>query len=618
MGDAEGELKKAPRRESLRLTIQRGGGEAMETRGILALYDQTFDHLTVYSSTQSPHLIRQDLAFLLSRPESSIDVIAPDVGGGFGPKAYTYPEDLVVPWLALELGCPVKWIEDRLEHIQTTLQEREQVHEVEFGFDGEGHLLSLRVRAVSDIGAYVPWGIVVPLLTITNIPGPYQIRHYGGLMDVAYTHRVPIAPVRGAGRPQSTFVIERVMDRMAEVLGLDPTEVRYRNFIQPEDFPYETGIRSRDGTMLVYDSGDYPRLLRLALERANYAAFRRGEHRPGEEGDPSAGRYVGIGMSCNVEMTGTGPFEGARVRIDPSGKVFLATGAAPQGQGHETVLAQVLADVLGVSPEDVTVVTGDTRAIPYGVGTFASRTAVTASGAVINAGRAVREKVLTLAAERLEVRWEDLEMAGGAVFVKGAPDRKVSLGELARYSIGPAPGMMHRSKVEAGLEATELFAPSMAATAYGAHVAVVEVDAETGFVRVLRYVAGHDCGRLINPLLVEGQMHGGVVHGIGDALIEEVVFDEGGQPLASTFLDYFLPLATDVPWMEVVHIETPSPFNPAGVKGAGEAGTIAAPAAIANAIADALRPLGVEINELPLTPYRLRRLIEQAAQAKKS
>ncbi|MFQ5912700.1 MAG: molybdopterin cofactor-binding domain-containing protein [Nitrospinota bacterium] len=602
-GDVEKALARAARRETLRLTLQRAGGEAMETRGLLAFYDSAFDQLTVYSSTQVPHQVRRNIAYVLDRAEHSVDVIAPDVGGGFGAKAFSYAEDFVIPWAAMHAGRPVKWIEDRIEHIQTTYQEREQVHEVEVGFDDEGHLLAIRDRGVFDTGAYVPWGVVVPYLTITNIPGPYRIQNFDAILDVAYTHRVPITPIRGAGRPQSAFIMERIIERVATRLGLDPAEVRRRNLVQPDEFPYEVGIRARDGTMMTYDSGDYPGLLEMALEAAGYEDFREGKRQPGEQGDPQKGRYVGVGMSFNIEGTGFGPYEGAVVRVDPSGKVVLYTGATPTGQGHETVLAQVLGSTLNLAPQRIKVVTGDTRHIPYGMGTFASRIAVMASNSVAVAGESLKRKIFERAASHLECSVEDLELSDGTAFVRGAPDRAVTLGELAKKAAG-VPGIMMKGEIP-GLEVREYSTLSHPATASGCHVCIVEADVHTGFVKVLRYVVAHDCGRILNPTILTGQVRGAVVHGIGETLIEEVVFDENATPLASSFLDYLLPLSTDVPDIEVLHLETPSPFNALGVKGAGESGTIAAPAAVAAAIEDALKPLGILINETPLTPYRL-------------
>jgi carbon-monoxide dehydrogenase large subunit len=517
-----------------------------------------------------------------------------------------YPEDLLVPWLALRLGRPVRWVEDRTEHFLSTVQEREQYHEVEVAVLEDGTILAVRDRFVADPGAYVPWGVIVPYLTATTIPGPYRVSHYEVEMTVAYTHRVPVAVVRGAGRPQAVFVMERMMDRIAEGLALDPAEVRLRNFVPPEAFPYNVGLVFRDGSPLVYDSGNYPACLNRLLDLAEYRAAREAQRRERERG-----RYVGIGLGCYVEGTGLGPFEGASIRVDTQGKVLLTTGASPQGQGHATTLAQLCAETVGVPLDDVTVITGDTEAIAFGVGTFASRIAAVASGAVVTAGRQVRERAIHVAARLLEARTEDVVLEDGRCFVRGAPARALRLGEVAAAALG-RPGFTLRNGGEPGLQATHYFHPAAAAYSNGANLAVVEVDPETGRVTLLRYLVVHDCGTVINPLLVEGQVAGGVAHGIGNALFEDVPFSENGQPLASTFMEYLIPTAADVPPFEIEHLETPSPLNPSGVKGAGESGTIPSPAAIAAAVEDALSPLGVRVTRLPLSPEQILRLVEAA------
>ncbi len=603
VGDVGAAFRAAARIFRERLFVSRGGGAAIETRGLLAVPEGGDGRLTVWASTQVPHLLRQVLAQLLGRPEHSLRVIAPDVGGGFGPKAMAYPEDLLVPWLALRLGRPVRWVEDRAEHFLTTVQEREQFHEVEVAVRADGTILGVRDRFLADTGAYVPWGVVVPYLTATTLPGPYKVPNYEVEMTIAYTHRVPVAVVRGAGRPQAVYVMERMMDRVAAGLGLDPAEVRQRNFIRPHEFPYHVGLVFRDGSPLVYDKGDYPACLHKLLEMADYRAFREAQ-----AGLREQGRWVGLGIACYVEGTGLGPFEGASIRVDTQGKVQVVTGACPQGQGHETTLAQLCAETIGVPIEDVGVQTGDTDAIPFGIGTFASRVAAVASGAVVEAGRQVRQKAIRLAAQLLEAPAEDVVLEGGRLFVRGAPGRGLGLAEVAAASLG-RPGFTLRPAGEPGLQATHYFHPSAAAYSNGANVAIVEVDPETGAVRVLRYLVVHDCGTVINPLLVEGQVVGGVAHGIGNALFEDAPFGENGQPLATTFMDYLLPTAAEIPLMEVEHIETPTPLNPAGVKGAGESGTIPAPAAIAAAVEDALAPFGVRIASLPLSPEKIRALV---------
>lgn len=608
IGDVERALSEAPNVESLRLEIQRGGGGSMECRGVLAQYDSLYDKLIVHSSTQIPHFVREKLAFLLKRRPESIDVIATDVGGGFGPKATVYPEEFMIPWLAMELRQPIKWIEDRIEYIQTGVQEREQIHEVTVGFDDEGNILSLKDEAVVDLGAYPAWGIVTPILTLMAIPGPYRIKHFSAVMKVAYTHRVAVAPVRGAGRPQATFVIERIVDHIARTLGLDRANVRLQNFVQPDEFPYEVGLPTREGVM-TYDSGDYPKLLRMVMDKANYESL---IIKPSSSTGKQPKTLTGVGISFNVEETGAGPFEGARIRVEADGRVIVSTGACSQGQGHETIFSQVAADTLGISPDDVTVIEGDTRHITYGIGTLASRSSVTACSAIVQAAETLQTKALALATEYFEAELGDLTIGEGRVFIKGSPNRSVGLGELARFSLGASPGVTLPPGIKPGLEAEEYFTPEKAAYSAGAHIAMVEVDPETGFVKVLQYVAGHDCGKVINPLLLDGQIRGGTIHGIGDAFIEEVAFDNNAQPLAASFLDYLLPLATDSPEVETIYLETPCPHNLVGVKGAGESGTIASLAAVISAIEDALQPLGVKINESPVTPARLYALIRKA------
>ncbi len=602
IGDVEPAFRAAHVVVRERLTISRGGGGMMETRGILAAWDARARKLQVWSSTQAPHLIRRVLTQMLAMPDHEVRVAVPEVGGGFGAKLICYPEDVLIPWLALRLRRAVKWIEDRREDLLSTVQEREQYHEVEVAVRRDGTVLALRNRFVCDAGAYVPWGLVVPTLTATTL-GPYKFPAYQVESLVAYTHRVPVSVIRGAGRPQAAFLFERAMDRVAEAVGLDPAEVRRRNFIQPHEFPYRLGLIYRDGTEMTYDNGDYPAALDRALAMGGYETF-RGRQRAAR----AEGRWIGIGIACIVEGTGLGPFESATVRVDGMGKVHLATGACPQGQGHETTLAQVVADELGVSPDDVAVTTGDTDAIGFGIGTFASRTGAVASGAAVGACRLLREKAVAAAAHLLEASRDDLLWDRGRIHVRGAPSRAVALADVASFLAG-IPGRALPPDVEAGLQASHNFRPAGLTYSNGTAVAVVEVDVETGAVRIEGIHVVHDCGRLINPMVVDGQIQGGVAHGVSNALYEDVPYDAAGQPLAATFMDYLIPTAAEVPPVEIAHMETPSPLNPAGVKGAGEGGAIVTPAAIAAAIEDALKPLGVRITALPLSPERLRRLI---------
>jgi aerobic carbon-monoxide dehydrogenase large subunit len=585
----------------------RGCGQALECRGVLANYDELADLLTVWSATQSPHGTKRSLVEALGRDENQIRVIAPDVGGGFGPKGIFYPEETVVPACAMLLGRPVKWTEDRLEHFTCATQERDQYWDVEIAVGSDGRILGVRGAMIHDTGAYLPWGMIMPYIAATTMPGPYVVPSFRMDVTVALTNKTPTTPVRGAGRPQAVFAMERLLDRVARELRLDPADVRRRNLVPPDRMPYAVGLMSRDGSPVTYDSGDYPACQAKALESAAYADFPARQTRARAEG-----RLIGIGIANYVEGTGLGPFEGAIVRVMPSGKVFLVTGAAPQGQGHRTTLAQICADHLGVRPEDVTVVMADTAAIPMGIGTFASRIAVNAGSSVHVAAAAVREKILTLAAHMLEAAAADLELEGGRAVVRGAPDRAVTFGQMALLAVGGMPGYSMPGGLAPGLEATSYFTPSQSTYCNGTHVAEVEVDTETGDVRILRYTVAHDSGRLINPLVVDGQIEGGVAHGIGNALYEWMRYDDQAQPLTTTFVDYLLPLATDMPPLAMTHLETPTPLNPLGVKGAGEGGTIPAAAAIIAAVENALQPFGLQLRETPITPERITELIDAA------
>jgi carbon-monoxide dehydrogenase large subunit len=442
---------------------------------------------------------------------------------------------------------------------------------------------------VHDCGAFVSWGVIVPLITSVSVPGPYRVPSYEVTFTALYTNRVPVTPVRGAGRPQAVFVMERLLDLAAARLGLDRVEIRARNLIEPEAFPYDVGLVSRDNGPRRYDSGNYPECLRRAVEAVGWKGFARA---------PDNGRRLGLGLALFVEDTGLGPYEGIRVRVDHDGHVFVYSGASSQGQAHETTLAQIVADELALPLDRITVLPGDTDGLPYGVGTFASRVAVLAGASAAHAGGEVRRKALAIAAERLEAAVEDLVLDEGHVTVRGVPGRGLALGEIAAIASAPRPGYALPGRMDPGLEASGYVSVTQSTYSSGAHAAVVEVDADTGVVRLLRYVAVDDCGVMINPMVVEGQVHGGVAHGIGNALLEQVVYDGAGQLVTGTLMDYALPRATDVPALEVQHVVTPSPLNPLGVKGAGEGGTLPAPAAIANAVADAL---GVAVTEMPLT-----------------
>jgi carbon-monoxide dehydrogenase large subunit len=593
-----------------RLKAHRGGGHAMECRAVLAEYNRRANRFTIWSATQAPHLIGRVASQMLGMDDWQVRVIAPhDVGGGFGPKAIFYPEEGLLPFAARMLGRPVKWTEDRREHFLSTNQERDQYHDAEIAVTRDGRILGFRDNIVFDTGAYVPWGIVEPWITATTIPGPYKLPAFQVNMQVVYTHKVPVTPVRGAGRPQAVFAMERMMDLAARELHLDAAEIRRRNFIQPEEMPFPMGLVYRDGAPVTYDSGDYPACLSKAQELIGYDAFRLEQSDARREG-----RCLGVGMAAYVEGTGLGPYEGAIVQVESSGKVLVTTGATPQGQGHVTTMAQIAAHELGISVDDVSVVTGDTGAIPFGIGTFASRIAVNAGNSVAMAAREIREKALAIAANLLEANKDDLELADGNVFARGASAKSVSLGTLALTAAGARPGYTLPPGVQPGLQATHYFSPSQAAYASGAHAITVAVDVRTGDVKILNYAVAHDCGRLINPLIVDGQVQGGVAHGVGNCFYEELIYDDNGQLLNASFMDYLLPTAKEVPTAKIAHVEVVCPLNPLGVKGVGEGGTIPSAAAFAAAVEDALRPFGVTVTEVPLSPEKVRKLLRQAGQ----
>jgi aerobic carbon-monoxide dehydrogenase large subunit len=588
----------------------RASGQPLEARGVVAKYERSTrtGAFTVWTATQMPHSARRVLAGMLGVPAQSVRVIAPDIGGGFGVKIYLYPEEFLVAFLARRIGRPVRWIEDRRESFLGSYQARDQYHNLEVAARRDGTILGIRNRFTVDMGAYAPWGLVVPFNAATTLPGTYRLRNYNVEMRAVYTNKPPVAPYRAAGRPPAVFAIERALDLVARQLDLDPAEVRFRNFVQPDEFPYKLGLIDRDGTELTYDSGNYPACLRQAIELMDVPAFRHEQKAAWK-----AGRYIGLGMGCYVEPTGRGPFEGATVRVEASGKVLVITGAVPQGQAHETTLAQICAERLGVDLDEVTMVTGDTETIGLGIGSFASRTAVVAGNAVSKAALSVREKALEVAAQLLEVATDDLELTNSTIRVRGVPDKEVSLARVAQTVTSPPPAFTFPQGLEPGLEATHYFHPTSNTYASGAHLATVEVDAETGTVKVLRYVVVHDCGTVINPTVVEGQVHGGVAQGLGNALYEEVFFDEDGQPRTTSYMHYLIPTAMEVPGFATGHEHTRSPLNPEGIKGAGEGGTMPVPGVLANAIDDALAPLGVVVDRIPISPPRLLELIRKAS-----
>lgn len=602
-GDVEAAFAAAAGVVRAELLQHRGGCHSMETRGVVAVDDSARDGLTVWSSTQSPYLIRRAIAAELGDDEERVRVVAPDVGGGFGPKAAFYPEEVVVPLLARLLGRPVKWVEDRREHFVATNTTRDQHWSVEAAHDAEGRILAVRGRVLADSGAYAPYGLLLPLTSLTPLPGAYAIPALDVSMDVVYTNTTPNSAVRGAGRPYGIYAVERLIELVGRALGLDPAEVRRRNLVRPEQMPYPTGAKARDGSPIVYDSGDYPACLERALELADYAGFRERQRAARAEG-----RYLGIGIGTCIEDTGVGPFEGASVRVTTGGKVAVRTGAASQGQGHATIVAQVVADRLGIAPADVTVESADTARFPHGVGTIGSRVAANLAPAADDAAEQVGVLARRLAAGLLEAAEADLELVDGAVRVAGAPERSVPLADLATR-LAPMAGGRVPEGFRPGLEATSYLGSSATPIANGTNVAEVEVDLETGDVRVLRYSVAHDCGVLLNPTIVDGQIIGGVVHGIGNALFERAAYDEDGQPAASHYGEYLLPAAGEMPHVEIVHLESPSPLNSLGVKGAGEGGTIPAAPAIVAAVESALAPFGVSIDRYPIDPSTLVELI---------
>jgi len=598
-GDADAAFAKAPHVFTEEIWQHRGGGMAMEPRAVVAQPDPLSGLLTVWSATQTPHIGRRMMADLLDRDLESIRVIAPDVGGGFGPKAIFYAEEAVIPAAALKIGRPVKWIEDRREHFMCATQERDQYWTVSIAVDGDGKILGVRGSLLHDTGAFVPWGIIMPYIAAATMPGPYVIPNYALDVAVVLTNKVATTPVRGAGRPQAVFAMERLMDRVARELKLDPAQVRARNFIQPEQMPYAVGLTFRDGKPLVYDSGDYPKAQDEALRLVGYDTFQTRKAAARQEG-----RFIGIGIGNYVEGTGLGPYEGVSVRVLPNGKVAVATGATNQGQGTRTTLAQIVADRIGCRFEDIVMTVGDTAAISQGVGAFASRQAVNAGSSAMMAGETVRAQIVKLAAQALGVPEADIDVEDGVAVARTGNRPSLTFRELARLAQG-MPGFSLAPGQTPGLEHTAYFTPPQASYCSGTHVVEVEVDPMIGAVTILNYAVAHDSGAIINPLIVDGQIQGGVAHGIGNALLEWMRYDENGQPLTTTFADYLIPMATDVPTCKIAHIESPTPLNPIGVKGAGEGGTIPAAAAIVAAAENALSEFGVHFVETPLMPERI-------------
>ncbi len=616
-GDADAAVDAAPHQLELELKIERSAAMPMEGKGVHAVWDDDDKSLLVHTSTQTSTSVRQAVAAKLELPVDRVEVVTPDVGGGFGVKiVHPWPEEVLVPWAAVRLNHAVKWTEDRREHFISSAHERGQLHNVRVGYDDEGRMLGLSVRFWHDHGAYTPYGLIVPIITSTQLLGPYKPGAYKVELNSMYTNTVIVTPYRGAGRPQGCFVMERTIDAIAADLGLDRTVVRERNFIQPEEMPYDHGLIFQDGRQLMYDSGDFPASLDKLKKLVGWDDFEAYREEARAEG-----RKVGIGIGCYVEGTGVGPYEGGHIRVETDGTVVVSTGLTSQGQGHQTMLAQLVGDELGVPFDRIKVTTGDTRRFKYAVGTFASRTAVMSGSAVALTARKVREKALEIAGHALEASPEDLEIVDGHIQVKGAPTTQIDLGAVAvlsnplRYAFDEASARATQFAAPAdpdkppvapgqspGLEGTDYYSPPRSTFANGMHAVIVETDPLTADIKILRYCVVHDCGTIINPMIVEGQIHGGVAQGVGGALYERMEYDETGQLLNASYMDFLMPYASEVPEIEIDHLETPSPLNPLGVKGAGEAGVIPGSAAIASAIEDAE---GFPIHSMPISPSEL-------------
>lgn len=607
-GDVDKAFEQADIRMARSFKHPRCTGLAIENRGVVAQYDTSRNFLTVWSSTQIPDILRKAVAECLEHPEDKVRVIAPDVGGGFGIKMHVFPEELIVSLLARELQQPVKWIEDRRENLMASMHARDHVLHAEIAARRDGTILALKVRDLCDAGAYSPYPItsaLEPLTCGSVLPGPYRISNYYFQGTAVATNKCPVGAYRGVGFALGPVVTEALMDLVARAIQMDPAEIRRRNFIGPEEFPFTAS----SGT--TYDSGNYGRTLERALELVDYEGVRKSQKHLWEQG-----RYVGVGLSVFIEPTGMGrkvygrrgmvqvpAFDSATVKVDESGTVRAYLSTPSQGQGQETSFAQMLSDELGVRLEDISISLGDTELCPSGNGTFASRSIVSAGSAMVLAARVVRQRLLMAAAHLLQVPSEELQIQGGRIFGKARPDGSLSIRELAGALHSPSSEFPE--EVNRDLEVNHSFSLAGAAISGGTHVAVVEVDIETGIVTFLRYVVVEDCGKIINPSIVDGQIRGGVAQGIGSALYEDLVYDDQGQLLTATLMDYLVPGSTEVPLVEIEHLETLSPLTPSGSKGVGESGTIGSPAAVNNAIADALTPFGISFTKLPISPQNI-------------
>lgn len=610
IGDVEGAFRAAEYTRKETIAVHRHTGNPLETRGLVAQYDAGRGELSVWGPTKVPYFNRAVLASYLDLPEYKIHFIEPDVGGGFGIRGEFYGEDFLIPFAAIKLGRPVKWIEDRWEHLRAANHSREVLCEIEIAARRDGTLLGMRAHVYGDMGAYIrTHGGLVPSATAAVLTGPYRIPAYEATVSCVMTNKMGMGTFRAPGRYESCFIRERLLDMVAADLGLDPVELRHRNMIQPSEMPYTVGRTRPDAPPTVFDSGDYPSAFRRALAEIDYDRLKP------LQGAYQDGKYHGIGIGCFVKYTGRGPYEGARVVVTGENKVAVYLGIASLGQGHETTMAQICADGLGVPIESISVFHGSTHFLPFGGGTYASRGTVMAGNAVHLTCQKLREKILSIAGRYLSVDSAELEFRNAQVFRKGATDGGPLLG-LDRLVELASPASPY-SLDEPGLEATAYFKSDQLTYSYGAHAAHVAVDPETGGLTVLRYVVVEDIGRCINPLIVHGQTVGAAVQGIGATILEELVYDENGQLVAGTLMDYPLPSSKEAPHIEDVMLEeVPSPLNPLGVKGAGEGGIVATGAALANAVAHALAPLGVEVRELPLSPNRIREWIRKGRHAR--
>ena len=606
-GEVDGAFERAPHRFRERLWIHRGGSHSMECRGLVAVPEPLDDRLTVWNSTQMPHAAHRLLCDLLGLHDHQIRVVTPDVGGGFGPKLVFYPEEVAISAAARATGRSVKWIEDRREHFVATAQERDQYWDVELATDADGRIQAVRGSLVHDHGAWTARGVNVPQGAMAAMPLAYLVPAYRIDLKVAATNKVPVAPVRGAGQPQGVFAMERLLDAAAKGLGLDRAEIRRRNLVPADRMPYATPLKTRGGIAVTLDSGDYPRCQQMALDGADWAGFPARQ-----EAARAKGRHIGIGVANYVEGTGRGPYEHVTVRVEGSGRIFVATGAAAMGQSTRTMLAQIVAEQLGGDLGNIDVVTGDTAAAPLGLGGSNSRQAVLAGTSAHVAATRVRERVLEIASQMLEVAPVDLEIEGNQVRVKGA-DFTTSLAQVARAAAGQA-GFPLPAGGGPGLIAREEVVIDAMTYANGSAVAEVEVDIGTGGVTILNLVFAHDCGRALHPRIVDGQLMGGIAHGIGNALYEYMGYDDNAQPVTTNLAEYLLVTATEMPPVKILHMESPTPLNPLGIKGVGEAGVIPIGAAVASAVEDALSPWKVKVDRLPLSPVDILALIN-AAQA---